>query len=231
MLKDLVFLLTITVLLSAGQASAFSMSNTSYVISDAVVSSGGGTSTNASYRLDMSVGQPIAGTSTNASYLLYFGRVWQFISSLIEMESGVQIDSNSMYLTLGTSGRIIVTVSNGASTSKNFPIHIGSLDQSKNWAWFTGHRTDENRYDMNLTLAPYEKRTISIDFFGAVPGVYQLAIGPDNDYAHRYDDVSLKVVYRNKGIFSNTPDIGPFAFALIALGAALMSAAFGRKKP
>lgn len=223
-------LAVIALVFLSAPALAFNMSNTSYKITDAVISSGGGTSTNSSYKLDMTLGQPVSGYSSNTSYKIYLGRAWGLISGIIEsMQTGVTIEDADVTATIGSTGRIFVTLSNGGPKSRVFPMHIGSFDQSKNWAWFTGHRTDENRRDLNITLGPYEKRTVTIDFLGAVPGKYKLIIGPDADYANRYGEMPISVVYKSKGLFSTTPDIGAVAFSLVVLAAAIIAAFPGRK--
>lgn len=216
--------------LLSSPASAFNMSNTSYKITDAVISSGGGISANTSYKLDMTLGQPIAGYSSNTSYKIFLGRVWSIISGVIEsMQTGVQVDTGISAVSLGATGNAFIKISNGGPKSKEFPLHIGSFDQSRNWAWFTGHRTDEKRHDMNVTLGPYETRIITIDFFGAVPGKYTLIIGPDADYSNRYGEIPFNVVYKSTGLFSTTPDIGALAFTLAVLAAAIISSFPGRK--
>lgn len=229
MLRSLFIALAVLSLL-IHPSSAFEMSNTDYRLANAAISGGGGISTNASYNLDMTLGQPVAGYATNTAYRAYLGRIWDIISAVLpSMETGVKVETTRISMFLGTTEKIFISVSNGGSATKTFPIHIGSTDQSENWAWFVGHRTDELRQDINITLGPYEKRVVVIEFFGAMPGEYLLSIGPDNTFANRYDDVTLNVVYRGRGLFSTTPDISAFYAALAVLAASAISASSGRK--
>lgn len=210
---------------------AFSMGSGSYKITDAVIAAGGDVSTSGSYRLDMTLGQAVADISSGSSYIAYLGRTWNNIYSFVSPEeSGVYVVESKITVNVGKTARINAKITNRAPGTEVFPLHIGSIDQSGNWAWFTGHRADEKRHDINVTIGPRETKLVTIDFFGAMPGKYTLILGPDGIYENRYEEISIKVIHKGKGLFSTTPDMRVASFLIIVLVAAAISAAGAKKE-
>lgn len=208
---------------------SFSMSSGTYNITDAVISSGGGISKSAHYKLDLSIGQPVAGysESVSAGYKLYLGRAWGFLQSLLfPPKTGVKVETGYLEVKIGSISKIYLEVSNGEAETKEFPLYVGSLDQSKNWVWFTGHRTDQNRRNITVVVGPRQKKTVTIDFFAPLYGSYTLFISPNEDYAKKYGEVHINVVYKAKGFFGTTPDIGWLGVAIVIIVAGL-AAGFG----
>ncbi len=218
-----IWIVFLAVLILPISAHAFDMSSSSHIITDAVIGSGGNISSSNSYKLDMTIGQAVTNYSESNSYALYLGRVWTFISSFVSPpETGVEVDGGGIHVTIGNKERITIVVKNGGATTEVFPLYLGSFDPSKNWAWFTGHRTDRNRRDLNVTVGPGEEKVVTIDFFGAVAGSYKLIIGPDDVYENRYDEIAIKVVHKKTGLFSVTPGISTAFFMLVAIIAAIV---------
>ncbi len=204
-------------------AHAFDMGSGSYNVTNAVLGSGGNISSSTGYRLDMTIGQVVINYSKSSGYTLYLGRTWALISSIFPpFGTGVEVDHNRIQVTIGDSRRIRILVKNGEATTEVFPLYLGSFDQSKNWAWFTGHRTDKNRRNLNITVRPKEQKVVTIDFFGAVVGNYKLIVGPDEDYANKYDEIDITVIHKKRGFFNVTPDISTAFIMLVAIIAAII---------
>ncbi len=138
--------------------------------------------------------------------------------------SYVDFDINDTTISFGKTARILVKITNKNPISINVPLHIGSSDELKNWMWFTGHRTDEHRRDLNVTVGPFETKIVSIDILGAKTGKYTMYIGPDADYANKYTELEIKIIYKSKGVFSTTPGLSWTGFmALLTAALAIMA--------
>ena len=223
MLRSIVFVFFAISFLSVS-VHAFSMSSSNHLITDAVIGSGGNISSSGGYRLDITIGQAITNTSKNNIYILYLGRAWTFISSFVSpSETSVEINSGSVQIAIGKKERITITIKNNEAITKVFPLYIESFDNSKNWAWFTGHRTDINRRNLNVTVGPREEKIVTIEILGAVVGNYKLIIGPDKNYANRYDEIDINILHKKGGgLFSVTPGISNALFMLVAIIAAII---------
>ncbi|MCK4555491.1 MAG: hypothetical protein KAT83_02700, partial [Candidatus Aenigmarchaeota archaeon] len=154
--------------------------------------------------------------------------IWSEPSIDFEL-NGSGLGISSITICFGKTFRIIVTITNTNPVSIDVPLHIDSFDELKNWVWFTGHRTDGHRRDLNVTVGPFETKRVSIDILGAKTGKYNMYIGPDADYQKKYTELEVKIIYKSRGIFSTTPGIGWSAFMFLII-AGLAITMYGTKR-
>lgn len=123
---------------------------------------------------------------------------------------------------LGKTRTIIVNVQNNGAEEKTIPVHIGSREDIRNWIWFSGHKTDESRKDLNVTLGPNESIALAIHILAAKAGRYTLDVGPDSDYNNRHDSMPVSIIQESRTFLSSAPDISWAGVLLtLALGAVL----------
>lgn len=148
--------------------------------------------------------------------------------AVVSMNSAGFGNDTRTTIKFGTISRIFIEVENPNPVSKLVPLHVDSQDEIKNWVWFSGHRTDANRRDINMTLAPGEKRTLVIEARGVKAGRYKIFLGPTTDYTKKYLALDLSVTHNEgAGLFSTTPDI---SWATMALTILFGSAALARRR-
>lgn len=132
----------------------------------------------------------------------------------------VSADFDSKVIQFGKTILAVVSVTNPNPATSSISLHLDSASQIKNWMWFSGHKTQDTRRDLNISVGPYETTTVGIDIMGVKVGSYSIYLGPDEDYKKKYAELNVKVIYVNKGLFSTTPDMGASAILLIlAIGA------------
>ena len=98
-------------------------------------------------------------------------------------------------------------------------MYLGSFDNIKNWVWFDGHKYDTNRRNITIQLGPKEERIITIKVLGGMVGQYSLAIGSDDDYTNKYDEITVNIISNENagGLFSPTPGLGIISLFIIML--------------
>ena len=135
----------------------------------------------------------------------------------------VQFNTNNEFaVSLGHTNMILIIVKNPNATYAVLPLHIGSIDQSRNWMWFEGHKYDNERRDIEVVLKPHEEKIVVVKFLGGKTGRYAIAVGPDKEYKNRYDEIFINVVEKEKGFFfSSTPGLSWLHIVVLVLFGAL----------
>ena len=136
----------------------------------------------------------------------------------------VGFDANNIHvIELGKTEKIYVEIKNPTPTKKSVPLYIGSFDMIKNWIWFEGHKYDTRR-NITMTIDAYAEKIVVVNVLGGKTGDYSITIGPDSDYANRYDEIPIKIVSKASGIgiFSSTPGLGVLSLLFILLAGAFL---------
>ncbi|MCK5474447.1 MAG: hypothetical protein KAI53_03510 [Candidatus Aenigmarchaeota archaeon] len=130
--------------------------------------------------------------------------------------------NNTHVIELGKTGKIYVIIKNPTPTKKSVPLYIGSFDVIKNWMWFEGHKYDTRR-NITMTIDAYAEKVVVINVLGGKTGDYSIVVGPDSDYATRYDEINIRIVSKKDGaFFSSTPGLGLISLFFIILAGAFL---------
>ncbi len=134
---------------------------------------------------------------------------------------GFNADNNQI-IELGKTEKIYVKIKNPTPTKKSVPLYIGSFDAVKNWMWFEGHKYDTRR-NITMTIDAHTEKVVVVNVIGGKTGDYSISIGPDSDYANRYDEINIRVVSKKDGsFFSSTPGLGILSLLLIVFAGAFL---------
>ncbi|MCK4550401.1 MAG: hypothetical protein KAT91_00435 [Candidatus Aenigmarchaeota archaeon] len=134
---------------------------------------------------------------------------------------GFDTDNNQI-IELGKTEKIYVKIKNPTPTKKSVPLYIGSFDAVKNWMWFESHKYDTRR-NITVTIDAYAEKIVVINVIGGKTGDYSITIGPDSDYANRYDEINIRIVSKkDSGFFSSTPGLGVISLLFIIMAGAFL---------
>lgn len=126
-------------------------------------------------------------------------------------------------LETGVTGKLVATVRNKNPELDTFRLRLSSPSPVLNWVWFNGHRYDEQRHDLNVTIEANGQRLVVIDVLGGVVGSYNLTLTASSDAAGSgSDDVNIRVLSSRGGFLGRSvPGIGWLSVMIAGIMGAL----------
>ncbi|OYT33998.1 MAG: hypothetical protein B6U87_02705 [Candidatus Aenigmarchaeota archaeon ex4484_52] len=94
-----------------------------------------------------------------------------------------------------------------------------------NFGWFDGHRSDLNRTDLYVTIAPGKSQTISFIQYGGVEGEGQLILNVSANKELIIENAKKNITIissANKNFFAPSPDIQTTGFIFVVLTSTIM---------
>ncbi|NOQ55487.1 MAG: hypothetical protein GQ477_01630, partial [Nanohaloarchaea archaeon] len=131
---------------------------------------------------------------------------------------------NPLTVPMGDVADIVVSVRNRNDFSDTFTISLESLSNLKYWSWFSTHKNDDERLQMDVSFKPFEQKFISLKVLGGTEGCFKgiaaLGVNVTTSFGKSRKEYIEVCTVRSKtsGSFSrNVPGLSGVGFVLISL--------------
>ncbi|MBU4245570.1 MAG: hypothetical protein KKE71_00860 [Nanoarchaeota archaeon] len=126
---------------------------------------------------------------------------------------------------VGETGMFVFNITNTLSDSDIYTIDLsGSPSKIGYWSWFNGHRYDDEKNNMSVTLKPGETAAFAVLVFGGEVGSGTISVNIKSASTGETRQLTKSVVIRfaNDGIFTDVPEFGWLWYIIIGIVAAII---------